>query len=385
MAYRWCSTISETAGRLGKGGTPTVQPQHIPRLKPELQGQQVQSQYQPTSSQQDPTPGENPENQSLTSHYSQSGLTVLNCTHLLSMSLEIGFHLIAPNHDQPPLKLNHTSHHGWVFETAFSSHDDDVIADAVCVWIAAGNHTPPGSYVCYFTKRVERDTPFSPRLRQMSICAIEHTWRRELEVSAAETANLLNRLNVDVGDVEGSKLEELLTDVICSPMGLEGLSPHYWHLVDKLALTEGLGMDFTSCSRVMISLEEVEDWEKLELWMAIVWRSVLSSRSVKDVEQVTLKLLSRRPSALSRFEDLCETDSLSVMCKTRLRLVCDQARAERPPSVSPPPYVSVRSDQHLPVLIPPFFSSLRSSPATRSPTLHKRRHFLKLSTVHTVG
>ena len=368
VAYRWCSTISETAGRLGQSGTPIIQPQHLSRLKPELQAPQVQSQFQPTSSQQDLIPSEGLENPPFASHYIQSGLTPLNYAHLLSRSLEIGFRLTTLSHDQPHLKLNHTSHHGWVFETAFSSHDDDFIADAVCVWIAAGNHTPPGSYVCYFTKRVERDTPFSPRLRQASICAIEHTWRRELEVSVVGTVNLLNRLNVDVGDVDKSKLAELLTDVICSPTGLESLSPHYWHLVDKMALAEGLGMDFTSCSAVMILLEEAEDWEKLELWMAIIWRSVLSSRSVEEIEQVTLKLLSRRPSALQRFEVLCETESLSTMCKARLGRVCDQARAEHPPSEFPPPYVSVRSDQHLvPVLISSFFRCSQTQPPVPLP------------------
>jgi len=110
-------------------------------------------------------------------------------------------------------------------------------------------------------------------------------------VSVVETANLLNCLNIDLGDMKKSKLAELLTNVICSPMGLESLSLHYWRLVGKLALAKGLGMDFTSHSTVMRSLEEAEDWEKLELWMAIVWRSVLSSRSVEGVEQVTLKLL----------------------------------------------------------------------------------------------
>ena len=138
-------------------------------------------------------------------------------------------------------------------------------------------------------------------------------------MSVVETANLLDRLNVDVGGMGKSKSTELLTDAICSPL-------HYWHLMDKMALAKGLGVDFTSRSTVMRSLKEAEDWEKLEVWMAIVWRCVLSSRSVEDVERVTLKLLSRRPSALQRSEDLCETESFSAIRKTKLQLVCDQAR-----------------------------------------------------------
>jgi len=50
MAYQWCSAISETARGLGQVEIPITQPQCIPRLKPELQVQKVQSQCQHTSS-----------------------------------------------------------------------------------------------------------------------------------------------------------------------------------------------------------------------------------------------------------------------------------------------------------------------------------------------
>ena len=80
-------------------------------------------------------------------------LTPLGCAHLLSIALEIGFRLTEPGHNQPFPHLNHTYHHDWVFETAFSSDDDDVIADAVYVWIADRGHISPASFVGYFTKR----------------------------------------------------------------------------------------------------------------------------------------------------------------------------------------------------------------------------------------
>jgi cyanophycinase-like exopeptidase len=68
------------------------------------------------------------------------------------------------------------------FEVAFSSNDDEVIADAVTIWIIGGDQAPLGSFASYFAKRVESNSPFSPRLRQVAIRAIELTWRRELEV-----------------------------------------------------------------------------------------------------------------------------------------------------------------------------------------------------------
>jgi hypothetical protein len=71
------------------------------------------------------------------------------------------------------LLLNHTSHHEWTFKVAFSSDNDETIADAVNVWIIGGDQTPPGSFVSYFAKRAESSRPFSPRLRQAVIYAIE--------------------------------------------------------------------------------------------------------------------------------------------------------------------------------------------------------------------
>jgi hypothetical protein len=84
-----------------------------------------------------------------------------------------------------------------VFELAFSSSDDEVIADAVSVWIVGGDPAPPGSFAGYFAKRMERSRSFSPRLRQVTIRAIESIKYNVLEVSGLETIRLLNRLNVD--------------------------------------------------------------------------------------------------------------------------------------------------------------------------------------------
>lgn len=63
------------------------------------------------------------------------------------------------------------------------------------------------------------------------------------------------------------------------------------------------------------SLEEVEDWEKLEVWLAAVWEFLLASyisvpELMEGIEPVTLKLSLRQLSGLQRsevqFEDRCE-------------------------------------------------------------------------------
>jgi hypothetical protein len=97
-----------------------------------------------------------------------------------------------------------------------------------------------------------------------------------LEVSGLETIRLLNRLNVDANDMVDKRVwARLLAGVICLPAGLESLSPHYWCLLDKLSLgTYFCGTPGLRGAEVMRSLEEAEDWEKLEVWMAVVWQSL---------------------------------------------------------------------------------------------------------------
>lgn len=106
-----------------------------------------------------------------------------------------------------------------MFETAFSSHDDGVVADAACTWIADGGRTPPGSCV-RFRQACREDMPFSPRLRQVSTRVIERIWRGELKVSVLETVRLLDCLGVDVGDMaKKHRWGVLLVGAINSPAG----------------------------------------------------------------------------------------------------------------------------------------------------------------------
>ena len=351
MTYEWCSAISEAVGRLEQEETTIIRSpslrdgfQHELRLRlqqrslaegPEILPPTIEAEFREVGSGCGLDRLDNP-----TRRDPLHDPTPSTYAHLLSITLEIGFRMAAP--DQPAPRLNHTFHHEWIFKTAFSSRDDEVIADAVCGWIGDGDRTPPGSCARYLSKRVERDTPFSPRLRWASICAIERIWRSELKMSVLGTIHLLDRLSVDVDDVvKEREWVELLVDVIYSPTGPGSLSSHYWRLLDKLVL---LGMVVNRGPRgagVAKSLEEAEDWAKMETWMAIAWRSLLGE-SMEAVGRTTLKLLSRRPSALPRFENICGTGIRWVDQKVELRRICDEARTELLPSESPPKYVSVR-------------------------------------------
>ena len=254
------------------------------------------------------------------------------CPHLLLITLEIGFRRVAPSRDQPTLHLDHTSYHEWALETAFSSDDVKVLADAMSVWIVDGHGTPPGSYVRYLSKRAERAEPLSPRLRLASIHFIDRTWDEEFKVSGLEAVRWLNHLDVSVDDMveKGSWAWRLVT-TIRSPMGLESLSSHYWRLLDKLVVDSKLDLYLESRdTEVMRSLEEAEDWEKLGVWMVVVWSllpesEIPESESLESIEELTLKSLFQQPSALPRFENLLEAGTLT-WAWGKLQCICDQAR-----------------------------------------------------------
>ena len=313
LAYQWCSAISEVAERLGLGVTDNTFYIHNNPQGPISRG----------------FPN-------------------------FRIPLEIAFRLVGPAYNE--VRLNHTSHHDRIFEAAFSSDDDEVIADAACAW-AVGYTRPTGSCARYFAKRVENPIPFSPRLRQVAIRAIENSWPTELIGSGSEVVRLLNRLDADVDDLHHEdRWRTLLVDVIRSPKG-ENLASHYWHLLSELVSTWPYSGSFQMRDvETMESFKEAGDWEKLEVWLLIVWGSLSRHpfEPEKEVGDATLKLLSLRPSALQSFKILAGL--LPWGLSSRLTEVLHQARAER--LCSEPQhlqYVSVRSSLFLSVLTSSFF------------------------------
>ena len=218
-----------------------------------------------------------------------------------------------------------------MFDIVFSGGDDEIIADAVGVWLVDRNYTLPGLCARYLAKRMERDASFSPRLRRVIIHALQRNWNSELTVSELEFLHLLNRLEVCMDDVqEGKEWIRLLVGVIRSSSGLEKLSLHYWDLLYKLMLvTEIAGGFLPRDVEVMKLLEEDEDWEKLEVWIVTMWWPPYNwfDKEMQDIEQVTLKLLSRQPSLLPRFEARV-LRKLVKTHKTKLGEICEKVRAD---------------------------------------------------------
>ena len=268
----------------------------------------------------------------------------------LSTTMEIGFRLIGPRGRQLNVRLEHTPHHDLMFKTASPSADDDVIADFACAWLANLDREPVGSCMRYFAERVESAAPFSQRLRWASIQVIGRVLDSELEVSGLEVVRLLHRLDVDTGDIGSGDQwgwAELLVKVVRSLGGFMNLSSHYWGLLDKLVLG-GYGTYFSPRDvKVMKLLEGVKDWEKLEVWILVLWRcydgpmskpiedkSMEDHKLTKSIERSTLTLSKQRPSALLKLERLA---NLPRGAKDALRRICDRAREQQSLPKSPPP------------------------------------------------
>lgn len=416
IAYKWCSAISEVAvGRFGQGEIPVIEPQppqdelkqKLKDHEMELIMHQIYLRLQPAPffvrsfqneplplpeppepglglrfqlRQQDPGPSESPDplsriveeefsevgpacdlvysdDASCRAHRGQlESLTPLDYAHFLSITLEVGFRLATPDHGPTSIYLSHsvphqTSHHDWIYKIAFSSHDDELVADAMYAWVA---DEPEQACLCahYFTKRVEWDAPFSPRLQQASICAIRRVWYHEHDASGLEIIQWLNRLDVDVDDVDNTDLWVLmLVDMIHFPTGMEVLSSHHWTLLGNLVLAADGGMTTTYRNweemtlareaKVMRSLREAEDWDKLGVWMMAIWVLMEDVKELGDIQwmentewmmdifRVTLELLSQRPTGLAVFEAMYERKISEGPAKTALRLVCERAREDQ--------------------------------------------------------
>jgi len=335
------------------------------------------------------------DNISLRARSRQHDTTLHNYVDLLRRSLKVGFRLAGPGRDQPAIPLGYISHDNRIFEAIFSSNDGEVIADAVCTWIADCDVAPPGSFVRYLTKRLGNEKPLSRRLQWASTRSIEDIKFLEFVASELETTRLLNRLEVSVDDmVEKGEWITLLVFAIRFIAG-QGLSSHHWHLLEKLVSDSRLCGAFPSFDvQAMKSLEQVGNWESLEVWMWILWKSLgefdwSTPEWMRDIEETNLKLLLHRPSAIPRFEDLCRSGLIHDEGKVTLRRICDQVKAGKLPSESSPSlYVSVFTFQRrlYNVLMPPPCLALanRFTHSHSFPFVLREMTLSKITTVYTI-
>ena len=204
----------------------------------------------------------------------------------------------------------------------------------------------------------EANFSFSQRLRRLAVHSIvflgfDHLPHLFEPAGVEGFAVLLDHLGIGIDDVLGmydkSKLLLLLTEVARSTEGRRSLSYPYWELIPELAL--GAAQDGTINGpwlnhflsperripgsinyevRVTVSLEEEQEWDKLECWMGFVWfilRPKIDS-TPEDVERVALSLLRQRPSAAKKLERQLQRVTLrdTPKCLEYLLQVCDRAK-----------------------------------------------------------
>jgi len=384
MAYKWFCATSEAAARLGPGEIPSTT---WTLLGTEYDFSEVGLGCDPVRL--DNTP--------LRARSSRQDVILDDHTDLLRVSLKILFRAAGPGYHLPTFGLvvppGYAPHSDQLFEAIFSHADDEVIADAVCTWIENYNTAPPGSFVRYLTKRLEKGEALSRRLQWASTTAIGCIGFEELKVSELETICLLNRLEVDMDDVVVSRWKPLLTRAIRSTTGRECLSFRHWPLLGKV-LDSDVWVDPRSRDvEVMKLLEEAKDWEKLEIWMRAFWGMWWGvcpgfnepALDLQDVEETSVKLLLHRPSAIPRFEDLSRWN-YEPKDKDMLRRICDRARTKHLPSESPLPlYASVFTAQRLSILIPPLFlaSDNRFTPSHSFPFVLRETTLSEMMNAYT--
>ena len=367
MVFQWCSTISDVVGRLRPGETQIEPPyylefcaEHNVRLRPQdiVGACSILAATLFSAVRSDRDSG----GSDATHSQVQYSLPRVLYEYLLSILLEVGFRLAGIDTRFGNIHPDDTSHHNWIFETAFSSDDDEMVADAVRMWITSTSRTSLGSFARHFTKRLEKDRPLSEGLRKPIIRVVERIWDSGPWESGPETVRLLSCLNANLDGLGEYQRVDLLGCVVRGPGGLE-LSLPYWGLLDELVVVEGNYWDPESGDwDIMRALWEAEYWEKLEVWMLVMWKSLLwygTPESMEDIQRVTLDLLSRRPLALQRFKNICgeETsdkeessngeesndgeEESNYNPKRVLQDICKRAQAENPPSEDSPglPYV----------------------------------------------
>ena len=261
---------------------------------------------------------------------------------LLFLSLEVGFRHLDPQH--LPICRSVQHHHHKLIDITFGSRDSEAIADLFLV-LSTIDQTcelcrSPDDWVKYL-EYLHNLQPFSSRLQKNLIHYISCVNHREFKgVGPQAFLTLLKDLHVGVGDVvEGYEIcwVELLLDTIQSPEATQHLPYHYWELLVELSILKSrwlqLPDQYILSAQVMVSLEDAQEWDKLECWIGVVWinwppenvDTTGDSRATKDggvtgrgLEDVMLSLFHHQPGSIQRLQ------KLMVRCRFYVPMLFEQ-------------------------------------------------------------
>lgn len=262
----------------------------------------------------------------------------------LFTSLKIGFRGINFQDYYNNPKLVHTKHHRRMAEIVFNSKDDEVIADLLRAW--TGKYDDSDTYgllelvgtllklLIHHRHRIST----SLTLRRLVIHSVGYLGPKQVEqVGVEDFITLLDCLSVGVDDISSrSKWLNILLHVIRSPQGRRSLSHPYWEFMVELSLGTG-GFWYRNLATdddlwIMSSLEEQEEWDKLEYWGSSFWlrQDEGIQTTSEGLERMTLSLFRQRPGAVQKLEPLLQRSHMADRHRRlkRLRLVCERADLE---------------------------------------------------------
>ena len=277
--------------------------------------------------------------------------------NLLFLSLEVGFrHLDSKKLLSFP---NTKFHHCKLIDITFESGDSEVIADlllALCsIDGSCGLCRSPNMWVKYL-EHLHNLQPFSSRLRKHLILFIGSVGYKEFKgVGPQALVVLLEDLHVGVGDVdEDYKLFwiSFLLDTVQSPEATQHLPHHTWELLVELSILKSRWSQrppqFILSAQVMVSLEDAQEWDKLECWIGVVWinwppediettgdsGTAEDSETAKDggvtgrgLKDVMLSLFHQCPGVIQRLQRLmgkCEAKGDGFIVPELFEQICKQ-------------------------------------------------------------
>jgi len=288
---------------------------------------------------------------------------------LIFHCLEIGFRGIDFEYRWPDAwprtQLTYTKHYQHIADIVSNGGSDETIADLLQAWIIHSHaNVSLGLLKPWATLliRLGRVAPTPRRLRLLAIYSVlflgfQLGFNMVELAEVEEFVMLLNRLGIGIRDIPAGRnrcrLLVLLLEVIQSHKGRQSLSYSYWELIPELALSlavpqggcleyHWLGISqppdgrlpesINYVMRVMVSLEEEQEWDRLECWMGFVWfvlRPKIDS-ILEIVERLTLSLLRQRPGVAEKLEQRLQRVTLrdTSECLECLRQVCERAGLE---------------------------------------------------------
>ena len=260
---------------------------------------------------------------------------------LLFPSLEIGFRGLDLQHKWENTRINHIKHYQVMANIVFNCERDEVVGDLLQASVSLGHpHT-----LCELLDMCARHptrlglrhtTPASQRLRQLVIHSLERAGVRWFDpVKAEEVTALWGSLNVHMDDMHNQdQWLRLIVGVARSPKGRHTLPRRFWEIMVELAVTGSAYLLYLSYNDLdtMVSLEEEEEWDILELWMSFVWLSSWPSNKgiPARVERVTLSLFRQRPNSARKLESRLQRSGGGSRFENveRLRRICREGGLE---------------------------------------------------------